>query len=71
MPTFLLRVSGLTGADDERILESALREMDGVYDAVVDHEDGRAEIDADDDVITIDELIEVAWSAGFPARLGG
>lgn len=71
MPTFLLKVTGLRTAEDEQRLEAALRGAAGVYEAVVNREDGCAEIDADDDVVTADELIDLARTAGFPATLGG
>lgn len=71
MPTILLKITGLRTAEDERRLETALRAAEGVYDAVVNREDGCAEIDADDDVVTVEALIDLAGTAGFSAALGG
>jgi hypothetical protein len=71
MPTILLHIHGLRSAADERRLEEALRAERGVYGAVASREDGCAEIDVDDDVVTIDHLIDVAGTAGFRAALGG
>lgn len=71
MPTILLKVKGLRTAEDERRLETALKNARGVYGAVVNREEECAEIDADDDVVTVEELIDLAGTAGFPAVLGG
>lgn len=71
MPTILLQIDGLQDAADERRLEEALRAERGVYAAVANREEGCAEIDVDDDVVTIDHLITVAGSAGFRAALAG
>jgi|GEM_PF-4675825 len=71
MPTILLKITGLRTAEDERRLEDAFRGAAGVYDAVVNREEGCAEIDADDDVVTVEDLIDLAGTVGFPAALGG
>lgn len=71
MPTALLRVSGLRGAEDEARLERALQAEPGVFGAVANHQDGCAEIDFEDDEVTVEQLIEVAESAGFGATLAG
>lgn len=71
MPTFLLRIKGLRTKEDEDRLERVLRDARGVYGAVANRIDGCAEIDADDDMVTIDQLIELAGDAGFDAALGG
>ncbi len=71
MPTILLHIDGLRTAADEQRLEEALRAEQGVYGAVASREDGCAEVDVDDDVVTIDHLIRVADTAGFRAALGG
>jgi copper chaperone CopZ len=71
MPTILLQVDGLHSSADEDRLERALRAEEGVYGAVASKADGCAEIDIDDDVVTVRHLIEVADSAGFQATLRG
>ncbi|HEX6940474.1 MAG TPA: hypothetical protein VF158_13750 [Longimicrobiales bacterium] len=71
MPTVLLCVTGMTGADDEARLEDALRAEPGVLGAVASHRDGCAEVDIDDDRITYQRLIEVIAAAGFQAELAG
>jgi copper chaperone CopZ len=71
MATILLQVHGLQSADDEQRLETALRAQPGVFGAVASRQDGCAEVDVDDDVVTIDHLIHTARSAGFRAALRG
>jgi hypothetical protein len=67
MATILLQIRGLRSPDDEQRLESALRAQKGVYGAVASRQDGCAEIDVDDDMVTIAHLVDVAAAAGFPA----
>jgi hypothetical protein len=71
MPTILLQIQGLRTAADEQRLEEALRAERGVYGAVASREDGCAEVDVDDDMVTIDHLIGIAGTAGFHAVLRG
>lgn len=71
MATVLLRVQGLRTAADEDRLEEILRAEAGVFGAVASRVDGCAEIDVDDDVVTIAHLIETIDTAGFQAVLGG
>jgi hypothetical protein len=71
MPTILLQISGLDSSADEDRLERAFRAEEGVYGAVASRAEGCAEIDSDDDVVTVRHLIEVADSAGFQAVLRG
>jgi copper chaperone CopZ len=71
MPTVLLHVQGLRTSADEQRLEAALRAEQGVYGAVVNREDQCAEVDIDDDLVTVNQLISAADTAGFRAVLGG
>jgi copper chaperone CopZ len=71
MPTVLLRVYGMGSPEDEARLAAALRAERGVFDAVVDYAEGCAEIDCDDDVITVEQLVRVVEAAGLRAILGG
>ncbi|HEX7050406.1 MAG TPA: heavy-metal-associated domain-containing protein [Longimicrobiales bacterium] len=71
MPTVLLCVDGMKDADDEARVERALRAEPGVYGAVANHEERCAEVDCDDDEVTVDRLIRVVEEAGFGATLAG
>lgn len=71
MPSVLLSVHGLRDANDEHRVEDALRGLVGVFGAVVNHEEGCAEIDCDDGEVTVDTLIGVIEEAGFHAELAG
>lgn len=68
MATILLRVRGLQSPEDEQRLEAALRAQAGVYGAVASRQDGCAEIDVDDDMITLDHLIQIADATGYQAE---
>jgi len=71
MPTVLLRLNGMRGPDDEERVRTALLAEPGVYGAVVSCEDGCAEVDIEDDVVSVDRIIEIIETAGFPAVLAG
>lgn len=71
MPTVLLRVYGMGSPEDEARLEAALRAERGVFGAVVDYAEGCAEVDCDDDVITVEQLVRAVEAAGLRAILGG
>lgn len=71
MATILLRVFGMRSAEDEALVREALEATPGVLAAVTSREDGRAEVDYDDDVTGLDRLIQAVESAGFQAILGG
>lgn len=71
MPTVLLCVTGMTSDDDEGRVRGALLGEPGVYGAVVSHEDACAEVDIEDDLVTVDRLIHLIEAAGYHAELGG
>ena len=52
-------------------VERALQGITGVYSAVVDLEDGEAEVDFDDDSVTSAQLIAAITGAGYQAKLAG
>jgi copper chaperone CopZ len=52
-------------------VERALKEIAGVYSAVVDLPDGEAEVDFNDDSVTTAQLVAAVQAAGYGAKLGG
>lgn len=66
-----LLVTGMTCGHCQAKVEKALKGVAGVYGAVVDLQDGEAEVDFDDDAITTAELIGAVERAGYGARLAG
>jgi len=70
MPTVRLHVRGLEAADEEP-LERIMTDLPGVFGAVANHEDRTLEIDFEDDVVSLDELIQAAGSSGFTAYFAG
>lgn len=71
MPTVLLSVKGMDGADDEERVQEALLAEPGVFGAVANREEGCTEVDVEDDRVTVDRLIEIIEAAGFHATLAG
>lgn len=70
MATLLLRIEGLEPADRSAV-ERALRAMPGVYGAVVSAAEGCAEVDFEDDEVSVDRLVERLRRDGFDARMAG
>ena len=52
-------------------VEKALKGVSGVYTAIVDLEDGEAEVDFNDDAVTAADLITAVKRAGYEAKLAG
>lgn len=71
MPTVLLYLSGIAGPDDERRIRQALLAERGVLAVVASEGTGCAEIDIEDDLVSVDRLIEVLENQGYGVRLGG
>jgi len=66
-----LHVTGMTCGHCQAKVEQALKGIAGVYTAVVDLQDGEAEIDFNDDSITTQQLVAAIVKAGYGARLAG
>lgn len=71
MANIKLRVTGMTCGHCQAKVEKALTGVSGVYTAVVDLQDGEAEVDFDDDALTTDQLIGAVEKAGYGAKLAG
>jgi len=71
MATVKLMVTGMHCGNCQQKVERALREVAGVYTAVVDLQDGEAEVDFNDDALTTDQLVAAVSRAGYQAKLGG
>jgi len=71
MANIKLHVSGMHCGNCQTKVEQALKEIAGVYSAVVDLPDGEAEIDFDDDSVTTAQLVAAVQAAGYGAKLGG
>jgi copper chaperone len=64
-------VTGMSCGHCQAKVEKALKSVHGVYTAIVDLEDGEAEVDFDDDAVTPEQLIGAVEQAGYTARLAG
>jgi copper chaperone CopZ len=66
-----LHVTGMTCGHCQAKVEQALKGIVGVYTAVVDLQDGEAEIDFNDDSVTTQQLMAAVEKAGYGANLAG
>ncbi|HVM43160.1 MAG TPA: heavy-metal-associated domain-containing protein [Gemmatimonadales bacterium] len=69
MAKLTLKVAGMTCGHCQKRVEKALSEVPGVFTAIVDLQDGIAELDFDDDSATIDDLTAAVAKAGYSASL--
>ncbi len=69
MAKLTLKVAGMTCGHCQKAVEAALAQVPGVFGAVVDLKDARAEVDYDDDAATIEELTAAVAKAGYTAVL--
>lgn len=71
MASAKFKVIGMSCGHCRQKVEQALKENAGVYSALVDLQDGVAEVDFDDDAVTSQQLIAAVERAGYTARLAG
>jgi copper chaperone len=71
MASAKLKVTGMTCGHCQKTVEQALKGVNGVYSAVVDLQDGEAEVDFDDDSVTTIRLVAAVVDAGYGAKLAG
>lgn len=71
MASARFKVSGMSCHHCQQKVEKALKGVAGVYSAVVDLQDGVAEVDFDDDAVTSSSLVAAVERAGYGARLAG
>jgi copper chaperone CopZ len=71
MASAKFKVSGMTCHHCQQKVEKALRGVAGVYSAIVDLQDGVAEVDFDDDTVTATTLVAAVVRVGYNARLAG
>lgn len=71
MANVKLRVTGMTCGHCQATVEQALKSVRGVYSAIVDLQDGEAEVDFNDDAVTTAQLMAAVERVGYTARLAG
>jgi copper chaperone len=71
MATAKLAVTGMHCGHCQEKVTKALQGVAGVYSAVVDWQDGEAEVDFNDDAVTTDRLLAAVQQAGYVAKLAG
>ncbi len=70
MPTAKFWVRGLRHEDEPEVAHS-LRKIEGVFYAAVNHEEQCAEVDFEDDCVTVEEIRAVIAALGYEAHLAG
>lgn len=70
MATLLLRIDGLRPGDEPRI-ERTLRDLPGVYGVVVSTTERCAELDIEDDEVSLERILERLREQGLDGRLAG
>lgn len=70
MPTQKLWVKGLK-QEDERPIEQRLKELDGVFYAVLNHQDECAEVDFEDDRASLAEIRAALREMGYESKVAG
>ena len=71
MANVKLKVTGMSCGHCQLTVEQALKGVTGVYTAIVDLQDGEAEVDFNDDTVTTAQLVAAVERAGYSARLAG
>jgi copper chaperone CopZ len=71
MASAKFKVTGMTCGHCRQKVEHALKQVNGVYSAVVDLHGGEAEVDFNDDVVTVQLLVASVDRAGYQAKLIG
>lgn len=70
MPTQKFRIHGLRHEDEERIARG-IRSLEGVFYAVLNHQDESAEVDFEDDLVTCAEIRAVITGFGYTSQNAG
>ncbi len=70
MPTQKFRVKDLRREDEDRVA-ARLREIPGVYFAVLDHGEECAEVDFEDDVVSLEQICDAVREYGYDVRIAG
>ncbi len=71
MATLKLCIDGMAGHDDEARIELALRAEPGVLGVVANHEAACAEIEYEDDEVSLERILSVVEALGYPSEVGG
>lgn len=71
MANVKLWVTGMSCGHCQVKVQQALKGVSGVYSVVVDLKDGEAEVDFDDDTLTVAALIAAVEQSGYGAKLAG
>lgn len=70
MPTLKFWIQGLRHEDEARVA-ARIRQLPGVFFAVLNHREECAEVDFEDDEVTAGEICAAIESLGYHARLAG
>lgn len=70
MPTQKLWVKELRRGDEARVA-ARLRALPGVFFAVLDSGDGCAEVDFEDDLVSLDQICAAVRECGYRVEIAG
>lgn len=70
MPTQKFWVKGLEHADEARV-SGAARALEGVLFAVANHSDQCAEVEFEDDMVTVAEIRDALAALGYTVEVAG
>jgi len=71
MANVRLLIAGMHCGNCQAKVERALKDVAGVYTAIVDLQGGEAEVDFNDDAVTTAALVSAVSRAGYQAKVGG
>jgi copper chaperone CopZ len=67
MPSYALKVDGMTCDHCKGKVEAALKSVSGTYAVMVDIEDGVAEVDTSDEAVAVGVYVAAVTAAGYEA----
>lgn len=70
MPTQKFYLPDLIHAQEPEVVE-ALRDVDGILFTVANHRDRCAEVEFEDDCVSVDDIVKCLERAGFQAEPAG
>lgn len=71
MSTLKLRITGMGSPDDERRVEDGIRAVPGVLGVVARRRSACAEVEYEDDELSLDHLLVLVRDLGYPVELVG
>ncbi len=71
MATLKLCITGMAGPQDERRIEEGLRDQPGVLGVIANRQAACAEVEYEDDELSLQRLLALVRDLGYEAELAG